>query len=154
VMITTWISGPEHAISIISPVIPYYDYDPLSISVGTHMVYLNYQIFGPYPPFPSYMGGEQLALKIKAEYRLSGVSEPDNIVIGNDIISLSNDFTTTIDGLLYTIYCFDIMTSNTLQSLISFYKTAPDNSVPTLVPITVRNGEEVIQEIALPISKH
>ena len=155
--------GSVSSIPIVYPSYSYFDFDPVSIRASFRGPIMNYQIFGSYPPFPSYINAQQLAIKFKSDYVFSGIPAPDNILLANtEELDINNTIQIEIDGISYTVYCFNIAESSYLESIIeNLISTAqnggnggnggiPLNSV--LLPISIRSGTDELQTIGIPVS--
>ena len=154
-------TGQYVSIPVVVPHYLYFDYDPLSITAYIRGPVMNYQIFGSYPPYPSYVPAQQLAVKIKSNYLSAGIPAPYSIVIGpSEVMYVNNTLQVEeADGFTYTVYCFNLSESSYLDSVIDSVLQTPGQgegeyfTSTRLLPIYIRSqDEEVLQVIGIPVS--
>ena len=93
-----------------------------------------------------------LAIWHNSDYQGTPIA-PDSIQIGSQTFSLSNSYSTTIDGESKTIYCFSFINSTGIQNAISQIQNnfSANYGLTSLVPIQIKNGSTVLQTIQYPL---
>ena len=95
---------------------------------------------------------QYLAIWHNSDYQGTPIA-PDSIQIGSQTFSLSNSYSTTIDGESKTIYCFSFINSTGIQNAISQIQNnfSANYGLTSLVPIQIKNGSTVLQTIQYPL---
>lgn len=79
------------------------------------------------------------------------VPVPDNVLVGSEQVSLTTSFQQSIDGEMTTVYCFDILSTTTMQNGIADFAVNGDGGLNAFgVSIRIRSGTTELMYMVLP----